>query len=297
MSGSDLAIEVRELNKSFPGAFYEKPKQVLFDVSFQVRAGVTTGFIGVNGSGKTTSLKCILGFIRPQKAHLRLFGRDAAETELRRRIGYLPERPYLYEYLTAEEFLKFHWELTGGGEGFPAACRQVLERVNLLSAQQKRIRTFSKGMMQRIGFAQALLRSPDLLILDEPMSGLDPDGRYLMKEIMRAEKGKGKSLFFSTHFLSDVEELCEDLVVIDQGRVLYQGPTMDLIGRQANRKRIVFQSLSSASPQEIVCDQSELAAHLQELQKKSAQILSVSNEYIALEVAFKGLRGQKDSGS
>lgn len=294
---SKYAIEVSGMNKSFPGSFYEKPKQVLHDVSFAVRSGVTTGFIGVNGSGKTTSLKCVLGFITPQSGKISIFGEDARNESLRARLGYLPERPYLYEYLTAEEFLKFHWDLTGGGEGFDEACRDILERVNLQAAQKKRIRTYSKGMMQRVGFAQALLRSPELLILDEPMSGLDPDGRYLMKDILRAEKKKQKSIFFSTHFLSDVEELCEDLVVIDQGRVLYQGPTLDLVGRKQSRVRIAYQAKGAQSPQEIVCDQAEVILQLQNLKQQGADVLGMSSEYVALEVAFKDLRGIKDSGS
>lgn len=292
-----LAIEVLGLNKSFPGSFYERPKQVLFDVSFHVRTGVTTGFIGVNGSGKTTSLKCILGFIYPQAGEVRIFGKSNQDESVRKRLGYLPERPYLYEFLTAREFLKFHWEMTGGGADFIKASDRVLERVNLRAAADKRIRTFSKGMMQRVGFAQALLRSPDLLILDEPMSGLDPDGRFLMKEIIREEKKESRTIFFSTHFLSDVEELCEDLVVIDQGRVLYRGSTLDLLQGQSSRIRIVYQDKNQKSPDQHVCKQVEVVEHLTQLSQRGARIMGISNEYIALEAAFKGLRGNKDSGS
>lgn len=294
---SEFALTVEGLNKSFAGSFFEKTKQVLFDVKFSVRAGQTTGFIGVNGSGKTTSLKCILGFIHPHSGRISIFNQPISQKSVRARIGYLPERPYLYEFLTAREFLKFHWELTGGGEGFDSACRANLERVNLLHAENKRIRTFSKGMMQRVGFAQALLREPDLLILDEPMSGLDPDGRYLIKDILRQEKKNGRTIFFSTHYLSDVEELCEDLVVIDQGRILYQGPTLDLVGRETSRIRIAFQDNSSPSPQELICEQKQVTQELQKLESRGARVLSLSNEYIGLEVAFKSLRGQKDSGS
>lgn len=293
----DIALKVEGLNKSFPGSFFEKTKQVLFDVQFSVRQGVTTGFIGVNGSGKTTSLKCILGFIHPQAGQISIFGQPQGTQAVRSRIGYLPERPYLYEYLTAREFLAFHWDLTGGGQGFDQACRQTLERVNLLHAENKRIRTYSKGMMQRVGFAQALLRSPEFLILDEPMSGLDPDGRYLIKDIIRAEKKRQRTIFFSTHYLSDVEEICEDLVVIDQGRILYQGPTLDLVGRESSRIRIAYQQPSAPSPQEIICDQSKLIEELQSLQNHGSRILSIGSEFIGLEVAFKNLRGQKDSGS
>lgn len=293
----EFALKVEGLNKSFPGSAFEKAKQVLFDVSFRVRAGVTTGFIGVNGSGKTTSLKCILGFIHPQKGAISIFGRPQSELAVRARLGYLPERPYLYEYLTAHEFLKFHWELTGGGADFAGACTRALDRVNLRHAEHKRIRAFSKGMMQRVGFAQALLRDPEMLILDEPMSGLDPDGRYLIKDILREEKKRGRTVFFSTHYLSDVEELCEDLVVIDQGRIRYQGPTLDLVGRGSSRVRIAYQLPEERSPSELVCEQEQVVAELQRLEGRGARILGMGSEYVGLEIAFKSLRGEKDSGS
>lgn len=293
----EFALKVEGLNKSFPGAAFSKPRQVLFDVTFRVRPGVTTGFIGVNGSGKTTSLKCVLGFIHSQSGRIEIFGRPQHELAVRNRLGYLPERPYLYEFLTAREFLRFHWDLTGGGPGFSEACRRVLERVNLASTADKRIRAFSKGMMQRIGFAQALLRDPEMLILDEPMSGLDPDGRYLIKDILREEKNRARTIFFSTHYLSDVEELCEDLVVIDQGRILYQGPTLELVGQGSSRVRIAYQLPASRSPSELICEQHEVVGELQNLQGKKARILGMASEYVGLEVAFKSLRGQKDSGS
>lgn len=293
----EFALKVEGLNKSFPGSVFEKTKQVLFDVGFRVRSGVTTGFIGVNGSGKTTSLKCVLGFIHPQKGQISILGQPQNDLTVRGRIGYLPERPYLYEYLTAREFLKFHWQLTGGGSDFELACRATLERVNLLHAEDKRIRTYSKGMMQRVGFAQALLRDPEFLILDEPMSGLDPDGRYLIKDILRAEKKKNRTIFFSTHYLSDVEELCEDLIVIDQGRILYQGPTLDLVGRGSSRVRIAYQLPSEISSSEIIVDQDQVIDRLQDLKSQNGRVLGIASEHVGLEVAFKSLRGQKDSGS
>lgn len=293
----EFALKVEGLNKSFPGSAFEKSRQVLFDVSFRVRAGVTTGFIGVNGSGKTTSLKCVLGFIHPQRGEISIYGRPQSDLAVRSKIGYLPERPYLYEYLTAHEFLRFHWDLTGGGANFAQACGQVLDRVNLRHAEHKRIRTFSKGMMQRVGFAQALLRDPEMLILDEPMSGLDPDGRYLIKDILREEKKRGRTVFFSTHYLSDVEELCEDLVVIDQGKILYQGPTLDLVGRGTSRVRIAYQLPSERSPSELICDQDQVVTELQRLHEQKARVLGMASEHVGLEVAFKSLRGTKDSGS
>jgi ABC-2 type transport system ATP-binding protein len=229
-----MLLEVRNLKKSFSSELFRPRRQVLKDVHFSLPKSSTTGFIGVNGSGKTTSLKCILGFIFPDEGEI-LFN-EGRETlaQFRNRIGYLPERPYFYDFLTADEFLRFHWDLSGGGGGFCERRRQVLERVDLSSTADKKLRQFSKGMLQRIGLAQALLRQPELLILDEPMSGLDPDGRVLVKDILLEEKKRGTTLFFSSHLLADMEELCDRLVVIDDGRILFEGPQSRLKEEQAN---------------------------------------------------------------
>jgi ABC-2 type transport system ATP-binding protein len=221
------AFKVEHLEKSFsPGAF-KKSKKVLLKMSFSVLKGRTTGFIGVNGSGKTTSLKCILGFIFPEGGEVTFFGQEKLSESIRQKIGYLPERPYYYEFLTADEFLYFHWQLSGGGEGFEQRKLEVLNEVDLKNVHDKQLRSFSKGMLQRVGMAQALLRSPEILILDEPMSGLDPDGRILIKDIIQKEKAKGTTIFFSSHLLGDMDELCDDLVVIDQGQKIYQGTLAD----------------------------------------------------------------------
>lgn len=217
-------LYVQNLNKSFSLGLFRKHKQILSDVSFEIESGKTTGFIGVNGSGKTTSLKCILGFITPDSGQIHFFEKKSElGSDVKARIGYLPERPYLYEFLTAQEFLKFHWDLSGGGAGFQEAAAKVLKKVELANVEDRRLRSFSKGMLQRIGMAQALLRDPEFLILDEPMSGLDPDGRLLIKDIIREERGRGRTIFFSSHLLNDMDELCDNLVVIDGGKMIFQG--------------------------------------------------------------------------
>lgn len=286
-------ISVAHLHKSFTPNFWERPRQVLRDITFEVPAHRTTGFIGINGSGKTTTLKCILGFIHPERGDVLFFGQQRSK-EVLARIGYLPERPYLYEYLTTYEFLRLHWELTGGGSGFQDAANEVLRRVNLLKVENRRLRNFSKGMMQRIGLAQALLRSPELLILDEPMSGLDPDGRFLVKDVIRQERAKGTTVFFSSHFLNDIEELCEDLVVIDGGRILYQGPTLSLISRNIPRYRIASRAGDEAPINEELCELPQLSDRIKDLEKSGRQLTSVANEYVALEVAFQNLREEGD---
>lgn len=225
------SLEIKNLKKSFKRGLFEKPKLVLKDLSFSVSSQKTTGFIGVNGSGKTTTLKCVLDFIRPEAGEISFFDNQTISNEVKARIGYLPERPYYYEYLTALEFLYFHWNLSATKEDtqgkFLEQSHEVLTKVNLLHAKDQRLRSFSKGMLQRAGLAQAILRKPDFLILDEPMSGLDPDGRILIKDIIREEQKRGTAIFFSSHLLGDMDELCDDLVVIDQGQLIYQGSLKD----------------------------------------------------------------------
>lgn len=216
------AIQVENLVKSLPQGFVGKV-EVLHKITFNVPKGQACGFVGNNGAGKTTTLKCLLEFLNPDSGHV-LFFNEKLSVEGRKKIGYLPERPYLYEFLTAWSFLKFHWNLTyPTSQGFEERAAAVLKTVGLYEARDKQMRKFSKGMLQRAGLAQALIHNPDLLILDEPMSGLDPDGRYMVKNILRELKAQGKTLFFSSHLLEDVEELCENLVVIHHGSVLYYG--------------------------------------------------------------------------
>lgn len=217
-------LSVEKLNKIFKGGLFEKDRHVLRDVSFAIPSGETTGFVGSNGSGKTTTIKCLFDFIRPTSGQILFFGKPLS-SEIKTKIGYLPERPYLYEFLTAQEFLRLHWNLCYGSslKDFYERSREALKKVDLLEAKDRRLRTYSKGMLQRAGIAQAILTRPDLLILDEPMSGLDPDGRAMVKDILREEQNRGVSLFFSSHLLQDMEELCSHLVVINKGQILYDG--------------------------------------------------------------------------
>lgn len=229
-------LTVKNLTKSFQAHFYTPRQQVLNHLSFSVRSGKTTGFVGVNGAGKTTSLKCVLGFIKPEQGEIDFFGKGPLTSELKQKIGYLPERPYYYDFLTALEFLKFHWDLSGGGPGFAERADQVLAKVNLPHVKNKALRSFSKGMLQRIGIAQAILKKPEFLILDEPMSGLDPDGRILIKDIISDERKNGTTIFFSSHLLGDMDELCDDLVVIHSGNLVYQGSLADFSKGQGVEK-------------------------------------------------------------
>lgn len=218
------ALEVRSLSKKFPQGLFKAPARVLNHIDFVVPKGSVTGFVGGNGSGKTTTIKCLLDFVRPDEGQIQFFGEKLSDS-VKSRLGYLPERPYYYDFLSGQKFLELFWRLGTGTAAEMGQDRiaEILRRVGLAEARNQALRTYSKGMLQRIGLAQAILARPEFLILDEPMSGLDPDGRALVKDILQEEKSRGTTLFFSSHLLQDMQEICTDLVVIDAGRILYQG--------------------------------------------------------------------------
>ena len=230
-----FVLEVENLSKTIDVGLFKKKRTILHDISFNLPFGQTSGFVGSNGSGKTTTIKCLLQFIKINNGSVKFFG-EQLNSSIKNRIGYLPERPYLYEFLTGTEFLRLHWNLCYGlsQKDFFERSNEALKKVDLLSAKDQRLRTYSKGMLQRIGIAQAILTRPDFLILDEPMSGLDPDGRLMVKDILRAEHSRGVSIFFSSHLLQDMEELCSHLVVINEGHILFDGGLKDFVSKYEN---------------------------------------------------------------
>jgi ABC-2 type transport system ATP-binding protein len=239
--GRDL-IEVENLRKSYPTGFWRKRTRVLDDVSFSVRENEVVGFLGANGAGKTTTIKIVNSLAFPDSGTVRLFGEDGAvRTATRRRIGFMPEQPYFYEYLTGREFLGLCGRLNGmGREDIRKRSVEMLERVGLSEAGGTAIRKYSKGMMQRLGLAQALLHDPELVVLDEPMSGLDPMGRMDVRAIIAELKSAGKTVFFSTHIISDVEALCDRVILLDRGRKLAEGTVAELVGNEVQYIEMVF---------------------------------------------------------
>lgn len=220
-------IKVSGIQKSFQPDFYKRPTQVLKNVSFAIPKGKFVGLIGPNGAGKTTTIKCLLQFIFPDKGTIE-FGQGQSFLDFKKQIGYLPERPFFQEFLTGVEFLKLHWDLSGIKNGnFEQRSTEVLEQVKLTHAKDKKLKDYSKGMLQRIGIAQSLIAFPEFLILDEPMSGLDPDGRILIKDILKDLKKTGLTVLMSSHLLEDIDELCEELIVIHQGECFYNASTME----------------------------------------------------------------------
>jgi len=203
---------------------------ILKDLSFEVHPGEIFGFIGTNGAGKTTTIKLLLGLLFPDAGRIRLCGEDPSRPEARRRVGFLPENPYFHDYLTGWEFLDFHARLHGFRQ--PERRRRVgelLERVGLKNRADRALRLYSKGMLQRIGLAQALLHDPDVVILDEPMSGLDPIGRRDVRDLILELKGRGRTVFFSTHILSDTETICDRVGMLVRGRLAAIGSVEDLV--------------------------------------------------------------------
>ncbi len=224
-------LEVRDLRKSFRRHFWSEKTEVLKGVSFKVEPGKVTGFLGANGAGKTTTMKCLLGLIFPDSGEFSYFGSSSLTSEVKSRIGFLPERPYFYSYLTGQEFLKFYGLISSKIKKnlLQDRIESLLKRVDLYHAKDLALRYYSKGMLQKIGFAQAMIHDPDLLILDEPMSGLDPDGRYYLSELIREASSEGRSVLLSSHLLHDTEQLCADLIILKDGVLFYQGATRALL--------------------------------------------------------------------
>jgi ABC-2 type transport system ATP-binding protein len=204
------------------------------EVTFSVPAGCAYGFLGANGAGKSTSIRLVAGLLHGHRGSIRLFGEELSgeDHRLRSRIGYLPEQPYFYDNLAVGEYLAWLARLSGMAPArIPAAVDRVCQLLDLGDLRSRHLRSFSKGMRQRFGLAQAIIHEPELLILDEPFSGLDPLWRARFKQVMALERQRGATLFFSSHILGDVEELCDRYGVIDHGRVLEEGLLADLLGQ------------------------------------------------------------------
>lgn len=211
----DTILSISHLSKKFGKT------EILHDISLSLHKGEVFGFLGPNGSGKTTTMKAILGIIEPSEGTVEIFGSTMQDVSVRKRIGFMPENTYLYKYLTGDEFLDFNGKFYDmDKEMLEKRKTLVLEKVGLHHAREKRLNAYSKGMLQRIGLAQAILHDPELIFLDEPMSGLDPVGRKMIKDLMLELKTEGKTIFFNTHILSDVEAICDRFGMIVEGSLV-----------------------------------------------------------------------------
>ncbi len=222
------AIQLEDITRSFKNHFWQTKNQVLKGISFTIAKGEVFGFLGPNGAGKTTTIKIITGLIRPDSGKVSVFGEEANSITAKRKIGFLPESPYFYEHLTGYEFLKIH-ALLSDLTDHKQRVNELLQRVGLEQAKDLYLRKYSRGMLQRIGIAQALVGSPELLILDEPLTGLDPLGRKEIKDIILEEKAKGTTIFFSSHILPDAEAVCDRIGIIIHGEIREIGDLSELL--------------------------------------------------------------------
>jgi ABC-2 type transport system ATP-binding protein len=234
------AVRIENLKKSFRLGFIPRTREILKGISLSVKEGEIFGYLGPNGAGKTTTIKCLLGLIFPDSGTVEIFGQPHLSTRARQSLGFLPENPYFYDYLTAAEFLGFTADLFGlDRREKDERIVRLLNLVGLERAAGLRLRKFSRGMLQRVGLAQALINEPKLVILDEPLGGLDPLGRKEIRDIIVRFKDEGKTVFFTSHILQDIEMICDHVAIIVGGRVVKHGPLEDLVS-----EKILFTELT-----------------------------------------------------
>src|SRR5437016_3309908 len=237
-----IAIEIDKLTKDYETGFLRKRKvRALDGLSLTVESGQIFGFLGANGAGKTTTLKLLMRLIYPTSGTARINGRDINDVSMHAHIGYLPENPYFYDYLTAREFLTYCAELFGQDRAArELRTKELLTRVNLeKKSWDRQLRKFSKGMLQRVGLAQALVNDPEIVFLDEPMSGLDPVGRREVRDLIASLRTQGKTVFMCSHILSDIEVLCDSVAILKHGRLAHAGSLAELRAGEANTVEVI----------------------------------------------------------
>ncbi|MGH9524078.1 MAG: ABC transporter ATP-binding protein [Terriglobales bacterium] len=300
------AIEIAGLQKTYLTGFWRKrPKEALHPLHLTIPEGEVFGYLGPNGAGKTTTLKLLMGLVFPTAGYARILGRDWRDPEIKAQIGYLPEQPYFYDYLTASELLDYFAQLSG----VPAAERRrrvanMLERVGLTESGSVQLRKFSKGMLQRIGIAQAIIHDPRIVFLDEPMSGLDPIGRREVRDLIQSLKDDGKTVFFSTHILSDAEALCDRIAVINRGEVRGVGIVQELLARFSGTVEIIWDGAAhalstmasdihvSGDTARAIVPQQDLDAAIDKIRSANGRLLSVTPVRASLEDYFLEKIGQ-----
>jgi len=254
-----LAIEINGLTKGYRGKRGRKIP-ALTNLNLQVEEGEVFGFLGPNGAGKSTTIRILVGLIRASAGQATLFGVDYCEANARNRIGYLPENPAFYDFLSAREYLQFVGKTFNMNKAILSQrIDEILERFDLIGASKRPIRGFSKGMVQRLGLAQALVHDPDLYILDEPMSGLDPVGRALVKKVIGELKKKGKTVFFSSHITADMEAICDRVGVILNGKLQTVERIESILLAGVESYRVLFIEVSCNEQKQILLDKEQLS--------------------------------------
>lgn len=270
------AVAVTGVTKVFPIPFQRRSVVAVRDLSLQVSPGQIYGLLGPNGSGKSTTLKIILGLVSPTRGRAEIFGRDSNLVESRESVGFLPESPYFYKYLTGAETIRFYGKLCGlRGAPLKRRVDELLELAGLTSARDRRVGNYSKGMLQRIGLAQALVQEPKLLVLDEPTAGVDPGGAREIRDLILDLKRRGITILLSSHLLGQVQEICDRVGILANGALVREGALHDLLAIQ-NQTDVVLENASPEFLQEI----ETLAA------KSGARLLEQSRSRTSLERLF-----------
>ena len=238
------ALKITDLHKSFKTGFFLKKKKILKGINLEVEQGEVFGYLGPNGAGKTTTIKCLLGLIFPERGEIRILGQPYLSLPAKERIGFLPENPYFYDYLTASEFLEFYSQLYKIDPNQKEDRIQTLIRlVGLEKSAHLQLRKFSRGMLQRIGLAQTLLNEPSIVFLDEPLGGLDPLGRKEIRDIIIRLGNEGKTVFLSSHILQDIEMICDRVAIIVNGEIINAGTLQDLISEKIHFTEVILSGL------------------------------------------------------
>ena len=242
-ASDEIVVSLFNLTKSFGG------RPVVKDLSLDLRRGEILGFLGTNGAGKTTTIKMLMGFLRPDSGEVSVFGSSPDKSEGRARIGFMPEIAYYYPFLTIGELLEFYGGLCGmSRQEVRKRAPGLIERVGLAGAEHKLLKTYSKGMLQRAGIAQAILHDPDLLVLDEPLTGLDPLARIHLRDLLLELRDKGKTIFFSSHELSEAELICDRVAILKNGSIVKLGSIQELAGDGESNLERVFLSVLGEEP-------------------------------------------------
>jgi ABC-2 type transport system ATP-binding protein len=307
------AIEIQGLTKDFPLGFWRRrQRRSLDNLTLQVEEGEVFGFLGPNGAGKTTTLKLLMGLIFPTAGTARIRGRSIDDIGMHSEIGFLPEQPYFYDYLTARELLDYYARFFGYGTTERGErVKRFLELVGLTAAADVQLRKFSKGMLQRVGIAQAILHDPQVVFLDEPMSGLDPVGRREVRDIILALRQRGHTVFFSTHILTDAEMLCDRVAVLLGGKLQGVGAPGEIVSIKVQGMEVLFEALDgrplppklaeratkTGARYRIELPEAELYAALEMLRTSDARILSVQPLRPTLEDYFFGLVDREKAAS
>ena len=280
-------LKVDNVKKSFKKGFIPQKVEVLKGISFELEEGSVVGFLGANGAGKTTTMKCIFDLVRPDSGNITFFGGQKLDKSVKSEVGFLPEHPYFYSYLSGYEFLKFYGRLS---EKIPSKdldnkILDVLEKVGLVDAKDKHLKSYSKGMLQKIGFAQAIIHQPKLVILDEPLSGLDPDGRYYLSKQIKEVAALGCTVLFSSHLLNDAERICDNLIILKNGLVEYCGTYRNLV-KDFSKKFEIKYAENEKIQTLVVENPSDLQTTIDKLRAEQKDIIDIRKSNEGLENYF-----------